>query len=495
MAGNESDIRLRFGVEGGASIDAGSGKQIKDDLDAIIQKINKNPLEIKVSVSNDSVKDIKKQISDIAKKSASGKKSGSSGTTTTASDEVKILAKNTVEYNKALSRISTQITKFRENGVAIWTAASEGASKEAYNSLIRQIEAFERIEASVRSGAMTVEDFNLQISETELAAKKAVEAIKAVGENRALKIEAVEPPKVPDIKEYYAQLSKVDSLLLKTKKSLNDWSASKTGKSSDSYRGLEETVRVLEEMRDELLTAGVAIDGFGDRFAKASSDAERLSTDIKLVGENAKSTKSKLADIAKTLGVSFSIADVFHKAIEIGRKMVDTVTEIDTAMTELKKVTDETDATYERFLSNAEPRARALGATVADVVSASADFARLGHPLPDASDLADAAIVYKNVGDGIEDISTASESIISTMQAFGIEARNAMAIVDSFNAVGNNFAVSSKGIGDALLNSAASLSAAGNNIHESIALIAAANTTIQDPGKVGKFVPNNAVMH
>lgn len=49
----------------------------------------------------------------------------------------------------------------------------------------------------------------------------------------------------------------------------------------------------------------------------------------------------------------------------------------------------------------------------------------------------------------------------------------------------NNFAISSAGVGDALLNSAAALRAAGNNIHESIALIAAANTTIQDPGRVG----------
>lgn len=49
----------------------------------------------------------------------------------------------------------------------------------------------------------------------------------------------------------------------------------------------------------------------------------------------------------------------------------------------------------------------------------------------------------------------------------------------------NNFAISSAGVGEALLNSAAALHAAGNDIHESVALITAANTTIQDPGRVG----------
>ena len=52
----------------------------------------------------------------------------------------------------------------------------------------------------------------------------------------------------------------------------------------------------------------------------------------------------------------------------------------------------------------------------------------------------------------------------------------------------NNFAISSGGIGDALLNSAASLSAAGNSLDESIALIAAANETIQNPEKVGEHL-------
>ncbi len=89
-------------------------------------------------------------------------------------------------------------------------------------------------------------------------------------------------------------------------------------------------------------------------------------------------------------------------------------------------------------------------------------FARLGYTLDEAAQLADAALVYKNVGDGIEDVSQASESIISTMKAFGIEAENAISIVDKFNEVGNNFAISSEGVGEALRRSASAL-AAGNN--------------------------------
>ena len=288
-----------------------------------------------------------------------------------------------------------------------------------------------------------------------------------------------------EVKEYQRQLDKVNDLLVQVKKNLKDWSSAKNGSSSSSYKGLEETVDVLEDMRSRLLDTGKALDDFDDGFDKVSSSAKNFSTSIKLAGENTKSIKKQVGDLLDTLGFSFTYADIFRKAIEIGQKMFETVVEVDVAMTELKKVTEEADSTYVKFLENAKSRAHGLGATVADTVSATADFARLGHSIADASALADTAIVYKNVGDGISDITTASESIISTMQAFKVEAKDAMSIIDSFNAVGNNFAISSKGIGDALLNSAASLSAAGNNIHESIALIAAANTTIQDPGKVG----------
>ena len=182
-------------------------------------------------------------------------------------------------------------------------------------------------------------------------------------------------------------------------------------------------------------------------------------------------------------------------AVRSVKQMVSASKELDTAMTELKKVTDETDATYSKFLTNASKRATSMGASVADTITATADFARLGYNLSDAENLADASIVYKNVGDGIESISDASDSIISTMQAFGVSADDAMTIVDKFNEVGNNYAISSEGIGEAMLKSASSMNAAGNSLDETIALITAANTVVQNPESVGEFMPNNTAMY
>ena len=167
------------------------------------------------------------------------------------------------------------------------------------------------------------------------------------------------------------------------------------------------------------------------------------------------------------------------------REGVSAVKEIDSALIELKKVTDETSASYNKFLDTASVKAEKLGSTITDVISATAEFARLGYDMNTATGLAEAAIVYQNVGDGIGSASDAAESIISAMKGFGLEASNAMSIVDKFNEVGNNFAIDSKGVGDALTRSASALSAAGNSIDESIGLVTAANEVVQDPESVG----------
>ena len=167
------------------------------------------------------------------------------------------------------------------------------------------------------------------------------------------------------------------------------------------------------------------------------------------------------------------------------RQIYQNVVQIDTAMTELRKVTDATSKEYIQFLDDAETRARRLGATLVETVNASADMARLGYNLQDASALADTAIVYSNVGDDVESIDEASKSIISTMQGFNIEAKNSMEIIDKFNEVANHYASSAGDIGEIVKRSAAAMKVANSTLDETIALGVTANEVLQDSDVVG----------
>lgn len=244
---------------------------------------------------------------------------------------------------------------------------------------------------------------------------------------------------------------------------------------SDSYSKVVFTIKngngEIEKITASFNQAGTAIDASSKNFGKADNKFKSFFDGV----------KKKTGEIA----TYFTGANLVYETVAQIKQGITYVREIDAALTELKKVTDETDETYKRFLQDASKTAGQIGSTVKDFTNATADFARLGYNIEQASDLAKAASVYYNVGDDLSDIGEASDSIISTMHGFGIEAENAMNIVDKFNEVGNNFAISSSGIGQALLRSASALSEAGNTIDESIGLITAANSVVQNPESVG----------
>lgn len=221
-----------------------------------------------------------------------------------------------------------------------------------------------------------------------------------------------------------------------------------------------------------------------NEFKQADRQADKLGLKTEKLTDR---IKSKF----KEYSAYFSVAEVFMYAEQALRDMFEQVKLVDTAMTELKKVTDESDASYNKFLSNAASRSREIGTTIDGLVTSTADFARLGYNFTESQGLAEVANIYSVVGDEIEGVEGATESLISTMEAFkdttsGISNDDfAMDIVDKFNEVSNNFAISSGGIGEAMQRSASSLRAANNTIDESIALITAANTVVQDPTVVG----------
>lgn len=287
--------------------------------------------------------------------------------------------------------------------------------------------------------------------------------------------------------QYNAALKRVNTLLTQVQNNLSKWTAAKYGTSRDSYSELGEYEKRLQKLKGALQGEdGLTPTEFNNDFGKISSDVAGATNQIKAAGEATQSWNDRVGSLSAKFGTWLSISQIIMSGVNAVKAMTSNVIELDTAMTELKKVTDESDSTYESFLNRATTRSKELGASLSDTVTATADFARLGYSIEEAEDLADSAIIYKNVGDGIEDISSASESIISTMQAFGTPAKDAMTIVDKFNEVGNKYAISSKGVGDALLRSAAAMKSAGNTIDETIALATAANTVVQDPDKVGK---------
>lgn len=182
-----------------------------------------------------------------------------------------------------------------------------------------------------------------------------------------------------------------------------------------------------------------------------------------------------------------SAMGLFYGAIAQVKQGFESLLEVDKAMVNLAKVTEATTSQLEAFEKQAHSIGNELGVMASDVINATGEFQKLGYSLQQATALGQNSILYANVGDmGIEN---ATKSIVSAVKGFGIEVdksgNNVTNIVDIFNEVGNNFSVTSEGIGEALRRSSAVLHEAGNSIEQSVALVASANATIQDPARVG----------
>lgn len=150
------------------------------------------------------------------------------------------------------------------------------------------------------------------------------------------------------------------------------------------------------------------------------------------------------------------------------QQMVTNVIELDSAMTNLKKVTDETDATYSRFLKNASSLAKELKMDLSDLVNQTAEWAKKGYSIAESSIASKASGIYSIVGE--VDNATAVQDLTTVIKSYNMAVEDSIDIVDRFNNISNKYSVTASDIGTMLSNSISSLSIAGNSLDEAIAM-------------------------
>lgn len=101
-----------------------------------------------------------------------------------------------------------------------------------------------------------------------------------------------------------------------------------------------------------------------------------------------------------------------------------------------------------------------------------------------ATKFAETTQILMNVSE-FTDVSQATDTLISSVQAFGYTAETSMEVVDLLNTIGNNYAISTADLAQSLTKSSASLVAAGGDLAEAAALTATANAIVQDADAVG----------
>lgn len=188
----------------------------------------------------------------------------------------------------------------------------------------------------------------------------------------------------------------------------------------------------------------------------------------------------------------YSGAALILNSINKLQEMFTNVQSVDTAMTELYRVTDLSSSKYEDLYSKMTESAKEYNSTLDDIINSTASWVRLGFDADTSERLSEITATYQQVTD--LDNGTAVENLVTAYKGFqteltqmfnGDEAKAIQYSADIFDKLGNEFAVSAADVGNGLTKAASTLAMAGNTIQQSAGMVTGGTEVTQDPEKMG----------
>lgn len=342
---------------------------------------------------------------------------------------------NTVTKNSSLSK-SLTVDLDANQGVNKDLVARNWANKNGISGIKSLADAYEYLRKEVDLASIEVEKFS---DETTKSNRRIQNEIRVSNIQSQLHDYLEKYPKVE--KKLNDQVSKLQNGLA----------------SPNASNNVKELSKQMAELRARAKDLGLETENLLDKFEKLFG--QHLSTMITMAA--------------------------LHQMQNALRIVYQNVVDIDTAITELRKVSEYTGRSLEEYMDRAANQAQKLGVSISAYINSTADWKRLGYSDEDAENLATYSTLLKNVGDGIDDVNTSSSYLISTLQGFGLLADQAENVVNKIDAVANTQPVTANDLGEILTRSSAAMSAANNTLEETIALGTAANSVIQDADTVG----------
>jgi len=339
---------------------------------------------------------------------------------------------------------------------------------------------YSKIESSLRSlntvSKTTEENLN-KLSQSYIALKNAIdtnntkEIIKTYNQfEDALK-------KVNNELKQAAQLQKINESVYNLENSKKQFSNEINVWLSQNSSATKKFGLRIKTIQSQLESCNeTSLDRLKDEFRDITQEAT-------IAGKTGLNFIDTLKQKGKELASYYTISGSFYKIVDIAKQAYQNVANVDSAMTNLYKVTDNTDAEYSDFFQNAKQNANDLGVTLTDYITATSEWSKLGYDINASSQLAKLSSIYQNVGE--VDSETAVKDIVTALKAYNINVDDAISIVDKFNKLGNEFAVSSSSLGEGLKVSASSLAVAGNDINKSLAMLTGGGEITQDIGELG----------
>ena len=281
-------------------------------------------------------------------------------------------------------------------------------------------------------------------------------------------------------------LSSYSSAMKQSEQDLRNFGAAQYSANADSRKAFDDMKAAAENMRTAFSTymsdkSVGNLNNFITAQKEYNAVAERSRAIITANGDAHKTFGGIVAGLGSKFSYLFSATRIMMAVYRTMKQMVKGAIELDSALTQLQIVTGESNAQMERFANTLAEAAQRVAVPIKDLIEAATVFARLGYSSGESATLAEFTAMLQNVGN--IDAGDAQNAVTAIVKAYGIGVDEIETVMDKMVKVGNNFPISVSQIADGMNNASSALAAAGNSFEESIALLTAANTTLQNASK------------
>lgn len=392
-------------------------------------------------------------------------------------------AEDTKKSENALRALEAQIDKVQQGKArlsvdgGVFPDDVRGGVEATKSSLDGLEDRLKSLKSAVENGAISYKDYEDGLAKARRESENLARASKEFSSSFI-----ADKSLVSGTEEYYDALTKLNTLLIKVTVARQKWTAAESNKETvGSYNNIIGYQIELENLRDDLKKGEVDIDQFNSKLTEISAGFSGASEHIKTAGMDTTSFGDRTREAIKKFSSWLSVSAIVMKVVHSSRQMVAMSIELDDAMTQLRIVTLASEEAMSQYGDSIAKTAQRIGASITDLVDATTTYARLGYSLNESSVLAEYTAMLQNVG-GIQ-TSDAQDAITSIIKAFDIGVNEVESVMDKLVMTGNNFPISVEQIAEGMTNASSALSASGNSFEQSVALMTAANTTIQNAAK------------
>ena len=280
--------------------------------------------------------------------------------------------------------------------------------------------------------------------------------------------------------------------------------------------GVDAISRIKEDFENGAMSvekATSALKKYNDTLDKVENNSKQIDKSFDAF-ESAGSKIEGVFNNIKDGFQRFTFGELLEEGIESAIYGIkETILGLDQAMTELKRVAPDSlkfdDVGYKQIANDAREVAMSVGQSTEDVITGMSTALQAGaSTMQQATEIARSSAMLQNVSD--MDADAASQAIASMVNQYYSmdtalgkvqdkikgapkEYNNLTNAIDMINYAGNNWAISTEGVTQALQNGGSVLSSYGVTLSDSIAMISSANESMQDPSRIGNGLRSLAI--